>query len=88
MGEKTGSEAAFLAFGVGKSSHRVCAVSAGSEVLFNRKATSGQTDMDRALAEAGTGTKVVSTRRESSAHPSSPGPARQTTRSPTRLSSR
>lgn len=88
MGEKTGSEAAFLAFDVGKSSHRVCAVGAGGEVPFNRKAANEPTDMDRALAEAGTGTKVVSTRRESSAHPSSPGPARQATRSPTRLVSR
>ena len=36
MGKKPKREAAFLAFYVGKSSHRACAVDEGGEVLINR----------------------------------------------------
>ena len=36
MEERARPGAAFLAFDVGKSSHRACAVDASGEVLFNR----------------------------------------------------
>ena len=59
MGKKPKREAAFLAFDVGKSSHRACAVDAGGEVLFNREVANRPADVDRALAEAGPGARVV-----------------------------
>lgn len=59
MGKKPEREAAFLAFDVGKSSHRACAVDAGGEVLFNREVANRPADVDRALAEAGPGARVV-----------------------------
>lgn len=59
MGEKARSEAAFLAFDVGKSSHRACAVGPCGEILFNREVANRPADIDRALAEAGAGARVV-----------------------------
>lgn len=59
MGKKPKREAAFLAFDVGKSSHRACAVDEGGEVLFNREVANRPADVDRALAEAGPGARVV-----------------------------
>ena len=59
MGKKPKREAAFLAFDVGKSSHRACAVDEGGEVLFNREVANRPADVDRALAEAGPGAGVV-----------------------------
>ena len=59
MGEKARSEAAYLAFDVGKSSHRACAVGPCGEILFNREVANRPADIDRALAEAGAGARVV-----------------------------
>ena len=59
MGEKARPGAAFLAFDVGKASHRACAVGASGEVLFNREVANRPADIDRALAEAGPGARVV-----------------------------
>ena len=62
MGKKPKREAAFLAFDVGKSSHRACAVDEGGEVLFNREVANRPADVDRALAEAAPGRGSSSTR--------------------------
>lgn len=59
MEERARPGAAFLAFDVGKSSHRACAVDASGEVLFNREVANRPADIDRALAEAGAGARVV-----------------------------
>ncbi|OUO30617.1 IS110 family transposase [Olsenella sp. An293] len=59
MGEKARPGAAFLAFDVGKSAHRACAVGPGGEVLFNREVGNRPADIDRALAEAGAAARVV-----------------------------
>lgn len=59
MGATPRRDAAFLAFDVGKSSHRACAVAADGEVLFNREVANRPADVDRTLAEAGPGARVV-----------------------------
>ena len=59
MEERARPGAALLAFDVGKSSHRACAVDASGEVLFNREVANRPADIDRALAEAGAGARVV-----------------------------
>lgn len=59
MEERARPGAAFLAFDVGKSAHRACAVGPGGEVLFNREVANRPADIDRALAEAGAGARVV-----------------------------
>ena len=59
MGAKSKGAAAFLAFDVGKAAHRACAVGAAGEALFNREVANGPADIDRALADAGPGARVV-----------------------------
>ena len=59
MEERARPGAAFLAFDVGKASHRACAVGAAGEVLFNREVANRPADIDRALAEAGPAARVV-----------------------------
>lgn len=59
MGAKSKGAAAFLAFDVGKAAHRACAVGAAGEVLFNREVANRPADIDRALADAGPGARVV-----------------------------
>lgn len=59
MEERARQGAAFLAFDVGKSAHRACAVGPGGEVLFNREVGNRPADIDRALAEAGAAARVV-----------------------------
>lgn len=63
MGER--SKGDLLALGVGRSSHRACAIGAGGEVLFNREVANGPADVDRALADAGPGVRVIVDQRRS-----------------------
>lgn len=58
MGEEK-KRPAFLGFDVGKTAHRVCAVSADGEVLSNVVVANRPADIDRALAGAGASAKVV-----------------------------
>ena len=59
MGKKEKASAAVVGFDVGKSSHRACAVAPDGAALFNREVANRPGEIDRALADAGPGARVV-----------------------------
>ena len=59
MGKKERASAAVVGFDVGKSSHRACAVAPDGAALFNREVANRPGEIDRALADAGPGARVV-----------------------------